>query len=234
MARDGRRHARRAWHVDGGALTTITLRRLQGPADDAAVHALFRATVAMGRPLPFDHPLLDDYAALCLDWYLDEGREHVAVIDAAEGVGGYALVCPDTDAYRRWVRRPALRFARRSIAAMARFDASAAARHFLLLRIRDGVTLRAAPAPRPVHAHLNLAHGMQGTWAGPLLRDYIDAECRRVGAAGWFGEINAKVGRRATALERLVGPVVHREANRTCTWLAGTPIERLTVVRDLS
>src|SRR5262245_29397951 len=111
-------------------MSTVTLRRWESSADDIAIHRLFRATVAMGRPLPFDLALLDDYAALCLDWYLQRGREHIALIENAEGIAGYALVCPDTDAYRRWVRRPALRFAGNSLAAIARREVSPAARRF--------------------------------------------------------------------------------------------------------
>jgi hypothetical protein len=55
-----------------------------------------------------------------------------------------------------------------------------------------------------------------------------------VAAAGfpaWFGEMNARAGRRAAALSRWGAEIVGRQPNRTLTWLAGAPVERLTVLR---
>jgi hypothetical protein len=62
----------------------------------------------------------------------------------------------------------------------------------------------------------------------------VDERCRRAGLPGWYGEINALVGKRASALERIVGPIVDRAPNHTLTWLRGRPVERLTVVRTLA
>lgn len=213
-------------------MTQLTIRPL-GRDDEPAVHELFRSTLAMGRPLPFELPLLDDYAALCLDWYLTEERDGAAVAEDRSGVVGYALVCVDSDAQHRWARRRAARFARLAVLAAARGQLKGDARRFVALRMRDAVSLLAAPVPRPVHAHLNLDRAIHGSWAAPLLLEHIDAVCRTAGATGWYGEVNARVGRRAAALARLVGPVVHRTPNRTCTWLAGVPVERLLVVRDV-
>ena len=216
----------------GGRAPALTVRPI-GPHDDAAIHALFRSTIALGRPLPFELPILDEYAALCLDWYLHDGRGDGAVVENGGVFAGYVLVCTDTRAQQQWARRRAVALGRHALAAIASGRVSARARRFLLLRMRDGLALRSAPVPRPMHAHLNLHAGSHRTWAAPMLRDRVDTVCRVVGASGWYGEVNAKVGRRAVALERLVGPVVHRTPNRTCSWLAGEPVERLTVVRDL-
>lgn len=46
--------------------------------------------------------------------------------------------------------------------------------------------------------------------------------------------MNAPVGRRLQALERVVGPVTDRRLNHTLTWMTGEAVERLTVVRHLS
>jgi len=59
----------------------------------------------------------------------------------------------------------------------------------------------------------------------------VDRVCREAGLHAWAGEVNGVVGSRHAALERVVGPVVGRRPNHTLTWLAGAPVERLTVVR---
>ncbi len=81
---------------------------------------------------------------------------------------------------------------------------------------------------------MNLDRSVRGTRAALMLVDHVDDVCRSLGAVGWYGEVNARVGRRATALERLVGPVVDRTPNRTASWLVGKPVERLTVVRPVA
>ena len=86
----------------------------------------------------------------------------------------------------------------------------------------------------PVHAHMNIAAPYRSGSSAALLRAHIDERAHRVGAQGWFAEVNTTLGRRQQALERLVGPVVHRQRNHTLSWLAGEPVERLTVVRHLS
>jgi hypothetical protein len=81
------------------------------------------------------------------------------------------------------------------------------------------------------HAHCNLVPGVRAWWAGRLLADHIDDRCRAAGVGGWSGEINAPTGRRAQALIRLGATVVDRSPNLTLSWLAGWPVERLTIVR---
>jgi hypothetical protein len=43
--------------------------------------------------------------------------------------------------------------------------------------------------------------------------------------------MNARAGRRVAGLGRWGGEVVARRPNATLSWLAGAPVERLTVVR---
>lgn len=45
--------------------------------------------------------------------------------------------------------------------------------------------------------------------------------------------MNARVGHRSRALERLGAIVIHRAPNHTLSWLLGQPVERLTVARRL-
>ena len=60
---------------------------------------------------------------------------------------------------------------------------------------------------------------------------------RMVAAAGfesWYGEMNARAGRRVAALSRWGGEIVSRRPNGTLSWLTGSPVERLTVLRRVS
>jgi hypothetical protein len=202
--------------------------------DEIALRRLFRETLVLGRPLPF--PLADGgrYEALCLDWYLERGRRDAVVLDAGGRIVGFALVCTDQAGFRRWVRTRAVRYALYSVLTLLRIDPRSPRARFHRSRLRDGWVMFRSPAPPfPAHAHINvLPHELAG-WAGLCLVHQVDERCRRAGLFGWYGEINAPVGRRARALERVVGPVVHRAPNHTLSWLVGRPVERLTVTHTV-
>lgn len=209
--------------------------RAMDDGDDAAVRALFRATVALGRPLPFDLPDLGAYEHLCLDWYLGPGRDAAAVLTHQGEVRGYVLVCLDHTAYRRWAVPHAVVWAARVGALLAARRYGPEAATFARLRIADGLAgWRAAPRPpQPVAMHFNVARGARSGGAGLRLAAHVDGLCLDRGLSGWYGEINAPAGRRAAALERLGGRVVHRQPNATLSWLTGRAVERLTVERPL-
>jgi ATP-dependent protease HslVU (ClpYQ) peptidase subunit len=61
---------------------------------------------------------------------------------------------------------------------------------------------------------------------------YVDEQAAILGFAGWYADINSKLGRRSASLERLGGQIIQRSYNRTLSWLAGESIERLRVVRQ--
>jgi hypothetical protein len=189
----------------------------------------------MGRPLPF--PLADGgrYEALCLDWYLGVGRQDAAVVDAGGHIVGFALVCTDQAAFSRWVRFRAARYALYSVLTLIRTNPQSPVARFHRCRLRDGwVMWRSAPPPFPAHAHVNVLPHRLARWAGKSLLDSVDERCRAAGVPGWYGEINALVGKRAGALERVVGPIEQRAPNHTLTWLMGRPVERLTVTRAVA
>jgi hypothetical protein len=202
--------------------------------DETELRRLFRETVVMGRPLPFS---LDDagrYESLCLDWYLGPGRPDAAVVDVGGQIAGFALVCVDQAAYRRWVRARAGRYAVYSLLTLVRIDPRSPLSRFHRSRLRDGwVMLRSPAPPFQAHAHTNVLAPELSRWAGKLLLDFVDERCRLAGLAGWYGEINAPIGKRASALERVVGPVFHRAPNHTLSWLMERPVERLTVTRTV-
>jgi hypothetical protein len=211
--------------------TRLTVRPVRA-SDDPAVRELFAQTVGLGRPLPFPVAAFEHYQALCLDWYLGPGRADAAVAVDGAHVWGYALVCTHPKEFERWLRSRALLFlVRTAWPALSRGESG----RFLRLRVADAWQSRRhrfAP-PMAAHAHLNLAAGQRAGVTGRLLVDHIDQRCRLAHLPGWFGEMNAPVGRRARALERLGARVVHRAPNHTLSWLCGQPVERLTVVRHI-
>jgi hypothetical protein len=214
---------------------TLVVRPL-GPEHDDAVRATFRSTLVLGAAAPFELPDLDHYEDLCLGWYLGPGRRWAAVVVDDEGrTAGYLLACPDPTSHGRWVRSRAVRFTARVLLGLVTRRYPPEASTFWRLRLQDGwVAWRhGAPDPFPMHVHLNLVPGVRATQAGRLLVRHADTVCRAEGGTGWFGEVNAPAGRRAAALERLGGRVVHRTPNRTFSWVRGGPVERLTVVRVL-
>ena len=221
-------------HVEGCSMRVRAMRT----ADTGDVRRLFRDTIALGRPLPFVCTALDRYEALCLDWYLrpERLRDHAVLVDDADHVEGYALVCSDQAAFDRWARVAGLRWAATALWALTIRRLGADEARFHRLRLHDGWTSwrRGVDPGLPAHAHFNLARGARGRMHVMALVDHIDTRCAALGLPGWYGEINAPAGRRAVALEAHGARVVHREHNRTLSWLAGAPIERLTVARSLA
>jgi hypothetical protein len=210
------------------------VRRMTGE-DEATLRWLFHQTMVMGRPLPFSLADGGRYESLCLDWYLRSGRDGAVVVDAGGELVGFALVCTDQAGYRRWVRGRAARYAVYSVLTLCRTDPRSPLARFHRCRLRDGwVMWRSAPPPYPAHAHVNVLPHRLARWAGKSLLDSVDECCRAAGVPGWYGEINALVGTRAGALERIVGPIEHRAPNHTLTWLMGRPVERLTVTRPVA
>ena len=218
-----------------GATTGRTLRRLT-PSAIPDVRRVFRQTVALGRPLPFPLPGFAAYERLCLDWFIGPGREDAAVLDEDAVVRGYVLVCTDLPAYRRWVARAGAAWALQATARLAGGRLAPDAARFYRLRLRDGLlALRDGPAPpMPAVVHLNLDKGLRGGTEGLRLLGHADRRCAAAGLPGWYGEVNAPVGGRAAGLRRAGLQVVHRVPNHTLSWLAGRPVERLTVVRRLA
>jgi hypothetical protein len=200
--------------------------------DEATLRRLFHETMVMGRPLPFSLADGGRYESLCLDWYLGSGRQDAVVVDAGGEIVGFALVCTDRAGYRRWVRGHAARYAAYSVVTLCRTNPWSPLARFHRCRLRDGwVMWRGASPTFPAHAHVNVLPHRLARWAGKLLLDSVDERCRAAEVPGWYGEINALVGKRAGALERVVGPIEHRAPNHTLTWLMGRPVERLTVTR---
>ena len=208
------------------------------PEDEPEIRALFRTTILLGRPVPFADrapSLLAAYERLCLDPYLAAGSGAVVGVlrDTPSGpVRGYALVCLDAASLRRRRARGLATFVARATPWLApRGEAST----FVRSRFRDGWALRRpARAVRDLpHAHFNAAPSASRL-PGRLLADFVDAVCREAGYGSWYGEINARVGRRATAITaRWGGEIVDRTPNRTMTRLQGVPVERLTVLRHV-
>jgi hypothetical protein len=204
--------------------------------DEVEIRALFRTTLLLGRPVPFADrapALLAAYERLCLDPYLAPGSPTVVGVlrDTPSGsVRGYAIVCLDAGALRRPRARGLAAFVVRAAPWLApRGEAST----FVRSRLRDGWALRrpARAVAHLPHAHFNAAPGASRL-PGRLLADFVDEVCRAAGYRRWYGEINARVGRRAAAITaHWGGEIVDRTPNRTLSRMRGVPVERLTVLR---
>jgi hypothetical protein len=211
---------------------------LARPEDEPEVRALFRTTLLLGRPLPFADrapALVAAYERLCLDPYLAPGSPTIVGVlrETPSGrVRGYALVCLDAASLRPHRSRGLAAFVARATPWLApRGDATT----FVRSRFRDGWALRRpARAVRDLpHTHFNAAPGT-GRLPGRLLADFVDDVCRAGGHPSWYGEINARVGRRGTAITAWWGgEIVDRTPNRTLSRMLGVPVERLTVVRTV-
>lgn len=212
--------------------TSLTLRPRRA-VDDADIRRIFRTTLLLGRPVHAGVGDLAGYEALCLDYYLTHGEVVVAV--EHDRVRGYLLACLDQAGYERWARRRALRWGAGAIAGILTARRRGDARRFAWLRVRDGLaTWRHAPAAvLPAHAHLNLDVDVRGWRTGHRLAAAMDDLVADAGLPGWFGELNVPAGGSLVAIERAGAEVVHRQPNRTLTWLAGVPVERATIARRL-
>jgi hypothetical protein len=205
-------------------------------ADDRAIGELFDATLLLGTPLPFALARGAVYRTLCIGWYLGAGRADAAVVCDPRHDGevvGYALVCTDEPSYRRAIRRATARFTLATFAALITCRLDHRSRQFYTDRLRDAVHLANNSQHRPTaaHAHLNVRSDRRSGSASLLLREHIDERCRLAGIAAWSGDINAPVGARRRALERLGLEVTASAPNHTLSRRLGRPVERLLVVR---
>jgi len=206
--------------------------------DEPELRRVFRATIALGRPVSlgadFD-AALRPYERLCLEWYLRTAREQACVLRDGDRVVGYALVCLDPEGFARWQQRAGARFTAHVVPRLLARRYPTSIRRFYRLRLRDGWDLwrhsedRVAGLP---HAHMNAT--TMGGLPGRLLADHVDAVVAAAGFDSWYGEMNARAGRRVAALSRWGAEIVSRRPNGTLSWLTGSPVERLTVLRRVS
>jgi hypothetical protein len=203
--------------------------------DETAVRAIFRDTVAFGRPIPFPLTRMGPYERLCMDWFLGPGAADAGVLEGDGRVLGYVLVCTDLVAFRRWSLLAGAGWVATTLGGFMTGRLRGQEARFHLLRLRDGLeaSQHAPAAPMPAYVHMNLDREARSSLGGLLLTRYADQRCREAGLPGWYAEMNAKPGTRATALAAGGINTMHRQPNRTLSWLAGHPVERLTVVREL-
>ena len=208
--------------------------------DDArAVRRVWRESIVLGSPLPFEALDLHAYEHLSLAWYLDpdnraSGAADVVVVEEDGELRGYALACLDQRAHERWVHRAAVRWTLGAVAASPRLSPDG--RQFVRLRVRDGLhALRhQPPAPFPAHMHLNLDPALRGAHIGHHLVGWMDALVRDAGLDGYFGEVNMPRGRSVRAIEAAGATVTARVPNQTFSWLLRTPVDRCIVARPLA
>ena len=173
-------------------------------SNEPELRRVFRATIALGHPVSlgadFD-AALRPYERLCLEWYLRAAREQACVLRDGDRVVGYALVCLDPEAFARWQQRAGARFTAQVVPRLLARRYPVSIRRFYRLRLRDGWDLwrhsedRVAGLP---HAHMNAT--TTGGLPGRLLADHVDTVVAAAGFESWYGEMNARAGRRVPAL----------------------------------
>lgn len=214
-------------------MITSELREVR-KGDWGQIASIFWNTFVLGSPIPFQVSQRRAYEDLVLGWYRDHPQ--LSRVVAVEGrVVGYVLVCTDQRPFEREQRRAGLRYVRQVGRALADPRMSRSERRFVFYRLVDGYEAWRDEDPKAVgaHAHFNVAGGYR---SGLLVRDFvehIDQVCREAGLTHWTGQINAREGRRLGLLLRHGFHVETRTPNRTLSWLTGSRVERLTVVREI-
>jgi hypothetical protein len=200
-----------------------------------AVEDIFWSTFVLGDPFPFPLARRDEFVDLCLGWYFEHALKTSSIITDNGAVVGYLLVCCDPLDHRRWVNKGSRALARAVTTDLLTGRLNQANRSFYWSRVGDAAMLYRAQKTHPseAHAHVNLVRGYRDGTVTRRLREVIDERCRDAGHASWIGEINAKEGRRAASLERVSGDIVGRTPNRTMSLLAGSPVVRLTMRREV-
>ena len=206
--------------------------RLATRDDLRAITNLALSTFALGSEV--SGIWMRSYVEACTKPYLSGATGSVVAVDDAGQVIAYALVSSLSSRWE-WRQRASVAVHLLSVP-LALLGGGRPARQFYLDRCRDLPDLirSAADQGGSPHAHFNITDGHRsGTVALTMLAS-VDAAVAETGAHRWFGEINARVGKRATALERLGFVVRHRVPNHTLTRLVGRPVERLVVERRLT
>lgn len=182
-----------------------------------------------------DHPWLEPYVRATIAPYLEEPivSDSAVAVRSDGTVAGYALVAVDPGIVSTLIRHEMIHHLR-SVPEAIRLGGRQAA-CFYLDRVRDlrellGAGPGATGAP---HAHLNIIGGHRAGSVALELLAHIDVRMSLAGHDRWVGEVNAPVGRRRGALERLGFELVDCAPNRTLSRLAGDPVERLTLERRL-
>ena len=201
------------------------------------IRALFWETMSIGKPLPFTLSCARRYEELGLGWYLSHGIDDAVVVERDGNVIGYGLFCSDAKSFKKHQNRQLILLALEVLFAFIAFQTNVESRRFYWYRIRDSLTIfrsrHMLPADVHAHAHLNVNRANHDAFAARMLRDHLDAMCRRHGLPTYFGEMNAVGGKRLLSLRRVGGDVVNESQNFTLSWLAGAQVRRLTLVRTV-
>lgn len=202
-----------------------------------AIRALFWETVSIGKPLPFTLTCARRYEKLGLDWYLSHGVDDAVVVKRDGKPIGYGLFCADAQSLRKYQNKQLLLLTLALLLAFFTFRTNAESRRFYWLRIWDTFVIfrsrNTLPKGIHAHAHLNVNSSNHDGFAARMLRSHSDAMCRRHGLDSYFGEMNAVGSKRLASLRRVGGEVVNESKNYTFSWLAGTQVRRLTLVRTV-
>lgn len=217
------------------ASLAFQLRPIDGYENE--IRTIFRETLFLGRPSSATIDCFHLYESLCIDWYLQYGKDDaVVVIDAASGeVAGYALLCFDTTHNDYWVRGKVRELVLANAKLLIRGKLSRSGMSFYARRLLDAITIFRRRVKlhmeMTTHVHVNIRSAFHSGSVALALMGHIDDSCRRRGVTEWVGEMNARHGTRVRAIQRVVGEVVDVAPNRTMSHALGVPVHRMTIRR---
>ncbi len=213
------------------------IQTLSAKGYESRIRALFWETVSIGKPLPFTLSCASRYEELGLGWYLSHGIDDAVVVERDGNVIGYGLFCADAKSFKKYQNRKLILLALGVLFALITFRTNVESRRFYWFRICDSFAIfrsrNTLPNDVHAHAHLNVNSANHDAFAARMLRGHSDAMCLRHGLNAYFGEMNAIGGKRLLSLRRVGGDVVNESRNFTFSWLAGTQVRRLTLVRTV-
>lgn len=213
------------------------MRTLSARGHESSIRDLFWETLSVGKPLPFVLSCARQYEKLGLGWYLTHGIDDAVVVERDGNLIGYGLFCADAKSFKRYQNRQLVRLFLYVLFAFFTFRINVESRRFYWFRICDAFVIFRSRDRLPndihAHAHLNVNISNHDGFAARMLRSHSDAMCRRHGFDSYFGEMNAVGNKRLLSLQRVGGDVVNESRNFTFSWLAGTQVRRLTLVRTV-
>lgn len=205
---------------------------------EQVIRDVFRKTFFLGASVDSQIRHFQCYEDLCLSWYLLHGKQgSVVVIDTeSDQVVGYALLCLDPDAYRRWVNRHARRLCIRVMASFVSRRLTTTDKAFYWNRALDSLTVvrsrsRTSSSAVP-HVHMNLKSDARAGRPALMLLAHVDDACAQAGFDSWVGEINAIEGSRHKAVRRIIGDIEDVAVNRTASYFLNSRVVRMTVRRE--
>lgn len=212
----------------GPAVQGVTVRPLQA-GDGLHVRRLFRTGLPVGRRLALAYADIMDYERQCLDWYLTRGRPQARVAEVDGRIVGYLLPCLDHRSLDLRAGQRALRWSGRATYRWGVGRLGREGRRFVQLRLQDEFEARRDPTRRPYPVSALLA-GRDAAVERALIAAG-DEIATRADSPGWSYDVDVRDPASLATLGEPGSEVALVTVHRTSSWLADTPVWRVTLAR---